>query len=104
MRPRATASAKITLRTIADAYVVPARALVKDPETGQALVFAPLAGGEYRRVAVCVALQSAGFVAVRRSYAVYRGRWPMAHTNFLPHAVSADSGDGAGTIDRSHGD
>lgn len=65
MRPGATASAKITVRTIADAYVVPARALVKDPETGQALVFAPLAGGEYRRVAVCVALQSAGFVAIR---------------------------------------
>ncbi len=92
LRPGATAAATIIVRTAADAYVVPARALVRDPDTGQPLVFEPLAGGSYRRIAVRVALESAGFAAIRSpqlrrvSRVVTDGAYEL-----LPYAISGDS-------------
>lgn len=64
LRPGSTASASITVRTVANAYVVPTRALVKDPETGKTLVFAPIGAGTYRRVPIRVVLQSGSYAAI----------------------------------------
>ncbi len=93
LRPGATASARITVRTIADAYVVPVGAIVKDPETGTPLVFAPIAGGAFRRIAIRIALQSHGYAAVQAaqlrtvSRVVTDGAYEL-----LPYAVSSDKG------------
>jgi len=67
LRPGSTASATIVVRTLADAIVVPSRAIVKDPDTGQALVFTKTRDGTYRRVPVRVALQTAKYAAVTGS-------------------------------------
>lgn len=93
LRPGATASATITVRTVGDAYVVPTKALVKDPDTGVPLVFAPLPGGTYRRIPVRVALQSGGFAAIVSpqlrtvSRVVTDGAYEL-----LPFAVGGDKG------------
>ena len=93
LRPGATASARITVRTIADAYVVPIAAIVKDPDTATALVFAPIAGGAFRRIAIRIALASQGYAAVQSpqlrsvSRVVTEGAYEL-----LPYAVSADKG------------
>lgn len=93
VRPGATASARITVRTIADAYVVPIGAIVKDPDTGKPLIFAPIAGGAFRRIPIRIALQSQGYAAVQSpqlrsvSRVVTDGAYEL-----LPYAVSADKG------------
>lgn len=91
LRPGATASARITVRTIANAYVVPIGAIVKDPDTGTPLVFAPIAGGAFRRIAIRISLQSRGYAAVQSSQlrnvsrVVTDGAYEL-----LPYAVGAD--------------
>jgi len=92
LRPGATASASITVRTVADAYVVPTRALVKDPQTGQALVFSPIGGGAYRRIPVRIVLQSGGYAAVRspRIASIRQVATDGAY-ELLPYAVGGDS-------------
>ena len=93
LRPGSSASAKITVRTIPNAYVVPVRALVKDPDSGAELVFAPLSGGAYRRIIVRTVLQSGGYAAIRSaqlsgiSRVVTDGAYEL-----LPYAVGGDSG------------
>ncbi len=93
LRPGATASAHITVRTIADAYVVPVAAIVKDPDTGVPLVFAPMLGGAFRRIPVRIALQSKGYAALQSSQlrtvsrVVTTGAYEL-----LPYAVSAENG------------
>lgn len=92
LRPGATASATITVKTLADAYVVPTRALVKDPETGHALVFSPIGDGAYRRVPVRIVLQSGGYAAIQspRIARLRRVATDGAY-ELLPYAVDGDS-------------
>jgi len=93
LRSGATASARITVRTIDDAYVVPARAIVKDPETGQTVVFSPTGGDAYRRIPVRIVLQSGRFAAVDSPQIVrIRDVATDGAYELLPFAVSGDSG------------
>lgn len=92
LRPGATASATITVRTVQDAYVVPAAALVKDPDTGKPLVFTSLGGGTYRRIPVRVVLQSGSYAAVQSSRLPGVARVVTSGAyELLPFAVGGDS-------------
>lgn len=62
--PGAAAKATIVVRTIAGAFVVPDSAVVKDPETGNPLVYVAQAKGRYRAIPVHILLQSDGNTAI----------------------------------------
>jgi len=92
LRPGASASARITVRTVDDAYVVPTRAIVKDPETGQTLVFTPIGGGAYRHVPVRIVLQSGASAAIQAPHlATIRQVATDGAYELLPYAVGGDS-------------
>ena len=57
---------RIITRTVSGTAIVPESAVVKDPDTGQSIVFIPGASaGTYRRVQVQIVLQEGSQVAVR---------------------------------------
>lgn len=64
LTPGAAAKAIIVVRTVADAFVVPDSAVVKDPETGNPVVYLAAAKGKYRAVPVKIVLQSGNRIAV----------------------------------------
>jgi len=64
LTPGASATAVITVKTLNRMFVVPESALVKDPDTGQALVFAAVSPGTYRKIKVQIVLQSSGSAAI----------------------------------------
>lgn len=64
LTPGAAAKATIVVRTVANAFVVPDSAVVKDPETGDPVVYLAEAKGKYRAVHVKIVLQSGNRIAV----------------------------------------
>lgn len=64
LMPGATARATIVVRTVAGAFVVPDSAVVKDPDTGNPLVYIAQEKGRYRAVPVQLLLQSDGRTAI----------------------------------------
>jgi HlyD family secretion protein len=64
LTPGAAVKATITVRNVPNAFVVPASAVVKDPETGATLVYVAKGAGNYVRVPVQIRLQSANRVAI----------------------------------------
>lgn len=64
LTPGAAAKASIVVRTLANAFVVPDSAVVKDPETGNPVVYLAVAKGQYRAVPVNIVLQSGNRIAV----------------------------------------
>lgn len=70
--PGAAAKATIVVRTISQAFVVPDGAVVKDPNTGNPLLYIARGKGQYRAVPVRILLQSAGRTAVAAA-AVHAG-------------------------------
>lgn len=67
LTPGASASATIIASTLHGTFVVPETAVVKDPDTGQALIFIPSTGGSYKKIPVKVALQAGNRVAITGS-------------------------------------
>jgi RND family efflux transporter MFP subunit len=65
LTPGASARAKITVRTVADGFVVDDAAVVKDPQTGEAEVFVANANqGSYTRTPVRILLQSGHVMSI----------------------------------------
>ncbi len=64
LTPGASATATITASTVHRTFVVPESAVVKDPDTGQPLVFIPIGEGKYRKIQVQIALQAGKNVAI----------------------------------------
>ncbi len=67
LTPGAAAKASIAVRDVPGAFIVPESAVVKDPETGQTLVYVARGAGRYRRVDVQIRLQAASRVAISGS-------------------------------------
>ena len=67
LTPGAAAKATIVVTDVADAFVVPDSAVVKDPETGAAVVYIAKGDGRYVRVTVQIRLQSERRVAIASS-------------------------------------
>ncbi len=63
----AAAKASIVVSELAAAFVVPETAVVKDPETGETVVYIAKGGGRYARVPVQIRLQTAKRVAIAGS-------------------------------------
>lgn len=91
--PGSAVRVRITTRTVTGA-IVPESAIVKDPDSGQSVVFIPRASaGTYRRVVVQIVLQQGAQVAVRSPLlrpgerVVSRGAYEL-----LPFAVGSDKG------------
>ncbi|PZR62219.1 MAG: hypothetical protein DLM53_07070 [Candidatus Eremiobacter antarcticus] len=61
------AVAKVTIlsQPHSDALVVPASAIVKDPDTGGALIFEPLKSGDYRRIPVTIEMEIKDSAAIK---------------------------------------
>ena len=64
LTPGAAAKASIVVRTVANAFVVPDSAVVKDPETGNPVMYLTAGKGQYRAVPVTIVLQSGNRIAV----------------------------------------
>jgi multidrug efflux pump subunit AcrA (membrane-fusion protein) len=62
--PGAATRAAIVVRNLTGAFVVPASAVVKDPDTGATVVYVAEGQGRYRRVPVRVLLQSGDRMAI----------------------------------------
>ncbi len=66
--PGSAVRVRIMTRSVAGTAIVPESAVVKDPDTGQALVFVPNAeAGSYTRIPVQIVLQQGSEIAVRSS-------------------------------------
>ena len=63
----ASAKATIDIRRLRDAFVVSEDAVVKDPDTGEPLVYIKRGNGTYRRVPVRILLQSGSRIAIAAS-------------------------------------
>ena len=93
LTPGASATTTITVSTLRGTFIVPESAVVKDPDTGQPLVFVPTAAGKYRKVQVQIALQSGKNVAITGNglregeRVVTQGAYEL-----LPFAGGSDSG------------
>lgn len=64
LTPGAAVKATIVVRTLGNDFVVPDSAVVKDPETGNPVVYLAQAKGRYRAVPVTVLLQSGNRMAI----------------------------------------
>ena len=62
--PGSSATASIVVRSLAKAYVVPDSAVVKNPETGDPVIYLLQSKGTYRSVPVRVLLQADGRTAI----------------------------------------
>lgn len=93
LTPGASATATIVVRTVARAFVVPDSAVVKDPDTGTALLYVAQARGQYRRVPVRILLASDGRTAVA-SAALQPGARVVTQGAYelLPFAAASSGG------------
>lgn len=64
LTPGAAAKAAIAVANVANTFVVPDSAVVKDPETGAAVVYIAKGDGRYVRVPVQIRLQSSSRVSI----------------------------------------
>lgn len=64
LTPGAAAKATIVVRTVAGAFVVPDTAVVKDPETGNTVLYVARGKGRYRRVPVQIVLEAGNRTAI----------------------------------------
>jgi len=93
LTPGASATATITVSTLRGTFVVPESAVVKDPDTGQPLVFVTTGAGKYRKIQVRIALQSGKSVAITGNglregdRVVTQGAYEL-----LPFAGASDAG------------
>jgi len=93
LTPGASATATITVSGLRGTFVVPESAVVKDPETGEPLVFVPTTAGKYRKVHVQIALQAGNNLAItgnglpQGDRVVTQGAYEL-----LPFAGASDSG------------
>lgn len=64
LAPGASAKANIVVQNVHNGIVVPDSAVVKDPDTGQPLIYLAKGRGEYERVPVQIVLQSGSRIAI----------------------------------------
>ena len=64
LTPGAAVKATIVVRTVAGAFVVPDSAVVKDPETGNTVLYVARGMGRYRRVPVQIVLEAGNRTAI----------------------------------------